>query len=298
MFHQYRYYLRTHIRCTLLRFFFNRNQLLNNVICTILRYLLRRYVCIYGIKTIPLTKKLYRCHLSTERSCFLKIPYGTILYYNITYYLRSCLPHQEISDWNYWYQCNISELCFIPVIGYNTVYNNILRYKYFAQSFVSHYLIQCHLSWPKPLQRIWSDMWGQSMLSSIVSRYMQLWFFSFARIHFIYSYFLYAFFVRLITHWFKIIAFDKRTRSARELLRQISGDRFMKANPKLKVTSHIMTTIDPPLVQIKFVDGNEVRPFSNPNFCQLKITSNCVIKFFILHERCFFFFFKFSDIFW
>ena len=48
----------------------------------------------------------------------------------------------------------------------------------------------------------------------------------------------------------------------------------MKANPKLKVTSHIMTTIDPPLVQIKFVDGNEVRSFNNPNFCQLNIPSN------------------------
>uniref|UniRef100_A0A7S2REZ9 Large ribosomal subunit protein mL53 n=1 Tax=Eucampia antarctica TaxID=49252 RepID=A0A7S2REZ9_9STRA len=51
--------------------------------------------------------------------------------------------------------------------------------------------------------------------------------------------------------------FDRRTRSARELLRQISSERFQKSHPKLKIATHILSTVDPPAVQFKFVDGTE-----------------------------------------
>jgi len=55
-----------------------------------------------------------------------------------------------------------------------------------------------------------------------------------------------------------VAAFDRRTRSARELLRQVQADRFSKANPKLKINTTILGSVDPPSVRFTFADGQEV----------------------------------------
>lgn len=67
------------------------------------------------------------------------------------------------------------------------------------------------------------------------------------------------------THLFKYISrvevkfnpFDSRTRSARELLRQVQAERFVKANPKLKIMTNVVATADPPMVKFEFVDGTQ-----------------------------------------
>jgi len=53
-------------------------------------------------------------------------------------------------------------------------------------------------------------------------------------------------------------AFDARTRSARELLRQVQAKRFVKANPKLKIDLEIHNRPDAPTANFHFVDGTEV----------------------------------------
>lgn len=55
----------------------------------------------------------------------------------------------------------------------------------------------------------------------------------------------------------KFNPFDMRTRSARELLRQVSSERFLKAHPKLKISTHVVATVDPPKVEFQFVDGTK-----------------------------------------
>jgi hypothetical protein len=57
---------------------------------------------------------------------------------------------------------------------------------------------------------------------------------------------------------FIFTALDGRTRSAREMWRQMQATRFHKANPKLKVNTHVLCTADPPEVIFKFVDESEV----------------------------------------
>lgn len=69
----------------------------------------------------------------------------------------------------------------------------------------------------------------------------------------------------LTTHLFRYVRnvdikfnpFDSRTRSARELLRQVQADRYKKANPKLEVKSSVLSTPDAPSVAFKFIDGTE-----------------------------------------
>eukprot|EP00956_Cyclotella_meneghiniana_P014429 scaffold21566_cov73-Cyclotella_meneghiniana.AAC.10 len=51
--------------------------------------------------------------------------------------------------------------------------------------------------------------------------------------------------------------FDKRTRSAREVLRQIDIQRFYDVNPKLKVNPNILSTPDAPTIKFSFVDGTD-----------------------------------------
>jgi cytochrome c1 len=53
-------------------------------------------------------------------------------------------------------------------------------------------------------------------------------------------------------------AFDARTTSARELLRQVRADRFKAANPKLEIAATVTGTADPPKVLFQFVDESEV----------------------------------------
>jgi hypothetical protein len=70
-----------------------------------------------------------------------------------------------------------------------------------------------------------------------------------------------------------LLAFDARTKSAREIWRQMQATRFYDANPKLKINTNVMGTADPPEVVFKFVDDTEVRLLAL--FC-LKITF-CVL---------------------
>jgi hypothetical protein len=56
----------------------------------------------------------------------------------------------------------------------------------------------------------------------------------------------------------QITAFDSRTRSARELLRQVQAKRFSKANPKLKIEIDAHNRPDAPLASFKFIDETEV----------------------------------------
>mmetsp|Transcript_21261 Transcript_21261/g.24165 ORF Transcript_21261/g.24165 Transcript_21261/m.24165 type:complete len:117 (+) Transcript_21261:67-417(+) len=55
----------------------------------------------------------------------------------------------------------------------------------------------------------------------------------------------------------KFNPFDNRTRSARELMRQVQATRIQKANPKIKINTQILGTVDPPSVEFEFVDGNK-----------------------------------------
>uniref|UniRef100_A0A7S2K4L5 Large ribosomal subunit protein mL53 n=1 Tax=Leptocylindrus danicus TaxID=163516 RepID=A0A7S2K4L5_9STRA len=51
--------------------------------------------------------------------------------------------------------------------------------------------------------------------------------------------------------------FDKRTTSAREFLNRTSAKRFIQANSKLAITPHVVSTADPPRVELEFVDGSK-----------------------------------------
>ena len=62
-----------------------------------------------------------------------------------------------------------------------------------------------------------------------------------------------------LSHSFTFTAFDSRTRSVRELLRQVQAERFSKANPKLKIKANVLGTVDPPIAEFEFVDGTVVR---------------------------------------
>jgi hypothetical protein len=53
-------------------------------------------------------------------------------------------------------------------------------------------------------------------------------------------------------------AFDARTRSARELLRQVQAKRFKHANPRLKIGINVHDRADAPKAHFTFIDGTEV----------------------------------------
>lgn len=60
-------------------------------------------------------------------------------------------------------------------------------------------------------------------------------------------------------------AFDSRTRSARELLRQVNIERYRRSNPKLKVSSNVLSTANAPTVKFHFVDGTD-KAFDSRDF--------------------------------
>ncbi|GKY91161.1 hypothetical protein MPSEU_000088900 [Mayamaea pseudoterrestris] len=67
------------------------------------------------------------------------------------------------------------------------------------------------------------------------------------------------------THLFKYLRqidisfnpFDARTRSARELLRQVQATRFSKANPNLKIHVDVHSRADRPMAKFLMVDDSE-----------------------------------------
>ena len=62
-----------------------------------------------------------------------------------------------------------------------------------------------------------------------------------------------------LTHTYTHTAYDGRTRSAREIWRQVQATRFRDANPNLKINTHVIGTAEPPEVLFKFVDDTEKR---------------------------------------
>ena len=54
-------------------------------------------------------------------------------------------------------------------------------------------------------------------------------------------------------------AFDNRTKSTREIWRQLQASRFHKANPDLKINTIVSGTPDPPEVVFTFIDDTEKR---------------------------------------
>ena len=79
-------------------------------------------------------------------------------------------------------------------------------------------------------------------------------------------------FIHGISFSYTILAFDRRTRSARELLRQVQSERYAKANPKLKIVTKVVGTVDPPKVKFQFVDGKE-QIFNSQNYIAKEIFS-------------------------
>lgn len=68
------------------------------------------------------------------------------------------------------------------------------------------------------------------------------------------------------THLFKFVKvvdirfnpFDGRSKSVKELLRQVQATRYSKANPKLEIKKAVLATADAPFAHFQFVDGSEV----------------------------------------
>ena len=54
--------------------------------------------------------------------------------------------------------------------------------------------------------------------------------------------------------------FDNRTKSAREIWRQMQATRYHILNPKLKINTVVSGTAEPPEVVFKFADDSEVGP--------------------------------------
>ena len=52
-------------------------------------------------------------------------------------------------------------------------------------------------------------------------------------------------------------AFDQRTRSARELLRQVQAKRYIKANPNLKINIDVHSRPEKPMARFQMVDDTE-----------------------------------------
>jgi hypothetical protein len=63
----------------------------------------------------------------------------------------------------------------------------------------------------------------------------------------------------------KFNPFDSRTKSAREIWRQMQATRYHNANPNLKINTEVMGTPDAPEVTFKFIDDTEKR-FDSKNF--------------------------------
>lgn len=77
---------------------------------------------------------------------------------------------------------------------------------------------------------------------------------------FLYNCLPFSFFLSLVMflEMLSFPAFDNRTSSIRELMRQVQTPRYSKANPRLKVDVDIHNTYLAPIAKINFIDGTEV----------------------------------------
>lgn len=72
-----------------------------------------------------------------------------------------------------------------------------------------------------------------------------------------------------------ISAVDRRSTAVREMWRQVSAERFLESNPKLKINAETVPGVAPPSAKIEFVDGSEVnnRVFKRCPFCNIILNS-------------------------
>lgn len=82
-----------------------------------------------------------------------------------------------------------------------------------------------------------------------------------------------SFFQLIVMHQHRFPAFDSRTRSTREIWRQMQAKRFHDANPKLKINTDVSSSPDPPQIVFTFVDDSKVRTVELGYF--LKSWSEC-----------------------
>lgn len=59
--------------------------------------------------------------------------------------------------------------------------------------------------------------------------------------------------------------YDSRTKSAREIWRQMQASRYHDANPNLKINTVVSGSADPPVVVFKFIDDTE-KKFDSESF--------------------------------
>jgi hypothetical protein len=63
---------------------------------------------------------------------------------------------------------------------------------------------------------------------------------------------------RFSPFFFAFLAFDNRTKSAREIWRQMQATRYHRANPTLKINTDVSGTPAAPEVVFKLIDDTEV----------------------------------------
>jgi hypothetical protein len=85
-------------------------------------------------------------------------------------------------------------------------------------------------------------------------------------------------------------AFDNRTKSAREIWRQMQATRYHKANPKLKINTEVLGTAAAPEVVFKFIDDTEVSlyVYASVCVCTFRCASSCfALRYIAFTYRCF-----------
>jgi hypothetical protein len=68
------------------------------------------------------------------------------------------------------------------------------------------------------------------------------------------------------------VAFDSRSRSVRELLRQVQAKRYSKSNPNMSIAIDVHDLPDAPMACFTYVDGSEVNPQSESDRHLLSLT--------------------------
>jgi hypothetical protein len=57
-------------------------------------------------------------------------------------------------------------------------------------------------------------------------------------------------------------------------MRQVQAERFAKANPRLKINTKVVGTVDPPIAEFEFVDGTVVSITDKMIMCLLLYLSS------------------------
>mmetsp|Transcript_25456 Transcript_25456/g.38612 ORF Transcript_25456/g.38612 Transcript_25456/m.38612 type:complete len:118 (-) Transcript_25456:153-506(-) len=70
---------------------------------------------------------------------------------------------------------------------------------------------------------------------------------------------------------------DRRSTAVREMWRQVSAERFLDSNPKLKIIAKTLPGVAPPSAKIEFVDGSEI-DFSGETYDCKEMLDHVFIK--------------------